>query len=344
MFSRIMGGHSRITRPFVCLLARHDAIFGIRNSQQALYTNVNKSAIMKLKLKTSFCLMILCISISTGQQEDNEELTTLYKADQSDRKAVKRDWKQISFRDSIRRKKVTSLLESNQIKTANDYENAAMIFQHGKDSLDYKMAVKMMRKAIELDPKKNKWLLAATIDRELMSRKKPQIYGTQFVRKGKDDPWELYKMDTTKISDIERKAHRVETLAELKEKVKLLNKKHIATAYDEKAAIDEFIGFLRKEKNGKEESNYNLTEASINNYGYELMKQDKYNHALALFKLNVEFYPQAANTYDSLGECLLKLGEIKEGLRFYQKSLSLNPKNKNAEKILIEYQKKGIQN
>ncbi len=36
-----------------------------------------------------------------------------------------------------------------------------------------------MRKSIELDSTAIKWLLAAAIDRELLSRGKPQICGTQ---------------------------------------------------------------------------------------------------------------------------------------------------------------------
>ena len=42
--------------------------------------------------------------------------------------------------------------------------------------------------AIELDSTKNKWLLAASIDRELMSRNKPQIYGTQYTKMREDQP------------------------------------------------------------------------------------------------------------------------------------------------------------
>ncbi|WP_109851913.1 tetratricopeptide repeat protein [Aquimarina sp. AU58] len=299
---------------------------------------------MKLKLNTTLCLTILCVSISLSQNNmDNPELKKLYKEDQADRKTEKVDWKLISERDSLRRKRVYELLKSDKVKTANDYSNAAMIFQHGKDSIAFGMAVKLMKKAVSLDATISKWLLAAAIDRELMSRDQPQIYGTQFVRKGKEDPWELYTIDTTKISDEERIAHKVETLARLKERVKLLNKKPISEVLETGISIEEFISFCRREKTQKEESKYNLTEIAINNYGYELMKKDKNKEALALFKLNVELYPNAFNTYDSLGECLLKLDETEEGLSAYRKSLALNPDNKNAEKIIKKYQNPGTQ-
>lgn len=93
-----------------------------------------------------------------------------------------------------------------------------MIFQHGNDSTDYGKAVKFMKQAIKLDSTINKWLLAATIDRYLLSKQEPQIYGTQYHKMG-DEPWKLAKIDTTIITDKERIEYGVETLSEQKQKV-----------------------------------------------------------------------------------------------------------------------------
>ncbi len=97
-----------------------------------------------------------------------------------------------------------------------------MVFQHGNDSSDYGKAVGLMKKAIELDSTTNKWLLAATTDRYLLSKGEAQIYGTQY-RKKADEPWKLAEIDTTKISDAERIKYGVETLAEQRQKVKEMN-------------------------------------------------------------------------------------------------------------------------
>lgn len=64
------------------------------------------------------------------------------------------------------------MIRGNQIKTATDHYNAAMIFQHGGDTIASTIAIDQMRKAIELDSTMNKWLLAAVIDRDLMRRNK----------------------------------------------------------------------------------------------------------------------------------------------------------------------------
>ena len=47
-------------------------------------------------------------------------------------------------------------------------------------------------------------------------------------------------------------------------------------------------------------------------------------------KLNVEFYPESANTYDSLAEAYMKSGDNKLAIINYKKSLELNPNNSNA--------------
>jgi hypothetical protein len=87
------------------------------------------------------------------------------------------------------------------------------------------MAVKLMRKSLELDSTADKWFLAAAIDRDLMRRDLPQIYGTQYIKMGNDAPWELYTLDSTKITNAERKEYNVETLAEQRKKVKKMNEK-----------------------------------------------------------------------------------------------------------------------
>ena len=153
---------------------------------------------------------------------DNAELIEIYENDQNDRKTDNINWQEISKRDSLRRDRVNEILNSNKIKTAKDYKNAAMVFQHGNDSTDYGKAVRLMKKAIELDSTINKWLFAATTDRYLLSKGEPQIYGTQFYREG-DEPWILSEIDTTKITDAERIEYGVETLAEQRLKVIKMN-------------------------------------------------------------------------------------------------------------------------
>lgn len=271
-------------------------------------------------------------SVHTEVKADNKKLIELHDADQLDRNSGK-DAALVRERDTQRRERVYEMLDSNLVVTGKDYYNAAMIFQHGLDSNSSKMAVMMMKKAVELDSSVNKWLLAAAIDRDLMYRGKPQIYGTQYNILA-DQSWVLYKIDTTQITDKERIAHGVLTLAGIREQERNYNKKSLNILLDEGKSIDDIVEFVKN--SDLQQSDYKLSESNINSFGYQLLNIGKEHDALKVFKMNTELYPEGFNTYDSYGECLVKMGKIEEGIEAYKKSLELNPDNEGAKKVIEE--------
>jgi len=183
-------------------------------------------------MSTNQYLFFLLFSVASfAQKPDNAELKKMYDEDQKARMASTIDWVQLSKNDSIRQKRVYELIHSGQLITGKDYYHSAMIFQHGTDTTASAMAVKLMKRAIDLDSTVNKWLLAAAIDRDLMRRDKPQIYGTQYIKMGQDAKWERYKIDSTQVTDIEREYYDVETLAEEKERT--MNLRSISEFYSE---------------------------------------------------------------------------------------------------------------
>lgn len=283
----------------------------------------------------SLLLFTICIFPNyIYAQKDNAELQKMYNEDQASRFAKNIDWSILSKQDKEREKRVFEMIKSEEIITSKDYYNSAMIFQHGNDTIASSMAVKHMKKAIELDSSINKWLLAAAIDRDLMRRNKPQIYGTQYIKNDKTNGRFIrYQIDTTRISDQERKEYNVETLKEQKEKERTMNLLSLDDLIRDKK-LKESIQLIKSEHNKGQKSKYNMSEEEINNYGYELLKTNKTNDALEIFKLNTKLYPNGWNTYDSYGEILLKLNDKKGAYKNYKKSLELNPKNDNAKKIL----------
>ena len=58
------------------------------------------------------------------------------------------------------------------------------------------------------------------------------------------------------------------------------------------------------------------------------------DEAIAIFQLNVSAYPEAFNTYDSLGEAYMTTGEVDLAIANYERSLKLNPDNSNAVAML----------
>jgi Tfp pilus assembly protein PilF len=77
-----------------------------------------------------------------------------------------------------------------------------------------------------------------------------------------------------------------------------------------------------------------VSEARINGLGLGFMRAKKLPKALAYLKLNVEFYPNSWNTYDSLAEAYMANGDKELAIANYKKSLEMNPKNTNATEAL----------
>ena len=92
------------------------------------------------------------------------------------------------------------------------------------------------------------------------------------------------------------------------------------------AAINKYYDLKKNNFN-----DYNFKESQLNGFGYQLLQVGKIDQAIAIFKLNIESYPESANVYDSLGEAYMVKGNKEEAIMNYEKSLKLNPKNKNAE-------------
>ncbi len=79
---------------------------------------------------------------------------------------------------------------------------------------------------------------------------------------------------------------------------------------------------------------YDFSQDELNRLGYELLAAKKMKDAIEIFKLNIEAYPEASNPYDSLGEAYLANGNKVLALKYYQKTLELNPDNPKAVAIV----------
>ena len=93
--------------------------------------------------------------------------------------------------------------------------------------------------------------------------------------------------------------------------------------------VDEAIAAYKQIKKEKPVNNA-VAEEHLNNLGYTLLQQKKIAEAIAVFKINVELYPQSWNVYDSLGEAYMVNGEKAMAITNYKKSLELNPQNQNG--------------
>jgi imidazolonepropionase-like amidohydrolase len=120
---------------------------------------------------------------------------------------------------------------------------------------------------------------------------------------------------------------RMESLANRPSTIEML----LATI--EKQDVTAAIKQYRELKAGASDT-YDLNEESLNTVGYRLIAQKRFTDAIRILQLNVEAYPKSSNVYDSLGEAYMIAGDTKLAIANYEKSLQLDPRNKNAvEKI-----------
>ena len=77
----------------------------------------------------------------------------------------------------------------------------------------------------------------------------------------------------------------------------------------------------------------------VNEMGYNLMNQNKVEEARAAFELNVTLFPNSFNACDSYAEYYMKNGDYPTAIKYYKKSLELNPDNQNAIKMIEQLKK-----
>ena len=171
-------------------------------------------------LAALFSLPVICCAAN------NERLHTVVQADQADRQSTPTlaQWKDISKRDAERRKQVHAELVAARILTSADFYNAALVMQHGDSLEDIRLAHSFATIASALDPldRSARWLKAASWDRMLERKKKPQWYGTQYVQDSTGKVV-LYTVDETAVTDADRIEMAVPTLTEARKKAGSFN-------------------------------------------------------------------------------------------------------------------------
>jgi tetratricopeptide (TPR) repeat protein len=98
-----------------------------------------------------------------------------------------------------------------------------------------------------------------------------------------------------------------------------------ALAPELRAADPEGIARVVRRYAGDPAYRYANFENAINRYGYEELGAERMPNAIALFRANTHAYPASWNTFDSLGEALLKAARMPEAIVAYRRALELAP-------------------
>jgi hypothetical protein len=76
---------------------------------------------------------------------------------------------------------VRAMLAAGEVKTGDDFRDAASLFQHGDSPDDFLFAHILAMEALYRGTTSARFIAAATLDRYLQFVKQPQVFGTQYV-------------------------------------------------------------------------------------------------------------------------------------------------------------------
>jgi CubicO group peptidase (beta-lactamase class C family) len=80
----------------------------------------------------------------------------------------------------------------------------------------------------------------------------------------------------------------------------------------------------------RKNTNDTISEQKINEIGYVFVNMKKFDDAVAIFEQNTIDFPQSWNAWDSFAEVYMDKGNKDLAIKYYEKSLQLNPDNKNG--------------
>lgn len=72
----------------------------------------------------------------------------------------------------------------------------------------------------------------------------------------------------------------------------------------------------------KDSLNPNVSERRLNTLAYRFLRNEEYDEAKELFKINMALYPNSSNVYDSMGDLYFSKKDTVNAIIYYKKSFS----------------------
>ncbi|MBT5289596.1 MAG: hypothetical protein HOL35_05420 [Flavobacterium sp.] len=82
-----------------------------------------------------------------------------------------------------------------------------------------------------------------------------------------------------------------------------------------------------------------IQEWSLNRTGYKYLNANEFEKAKAIFKINIALYPEKSNVYNSMADAFKKENDTLKAIEYYEKSIAINPENRNSIKNLKKMKK-----
>ncbi|WP_438976548.1 tetratricopeptide repeat protein [Polaribacter sp.] len=90
----------------------------------------------------------------------------------------------------------------------------------------------------------------------------------------------------------------------------------------------------------KDSLNPNVSERRLNTLAYRFLRNEEYDEAKELFKINMALYPNSSNVYDSMGDLYFSKKDTVNAIIYYKKALAINPENRSSKARLNKLTKK----
>jgi len=163
--------------------------------------------------------------------ESSSEVHRLYLADQDAREELEKhpgvasaeEATKLQQGDKQRRERMRQIIDAEGLQTAEDYHDAAFIFQHGDAPEDFLLAHILATAAVIKGDQEGRWIAAATLDRYLQFIKREQVFGTQYFKMG-TQPFTQDPIDPKLLTDDLRRTFCVEGRAVQNKVLDSLNK------------------------------------------------------------------------------------------------------------------------
>ena len=98
-------------------------------------------------------------------------------------------------------------------------------------------------------------------------------------------------------------------------------------------------GFMKIKK--QDSTSEFINEHDFNSIGYRHLRDENYDDAIEVFKLNVALHPTSSNVYDSLADGYRVSGDSLQAYTYYKKALELDPTNPRAIRFIRNYESDG---
>lgn len=141
----------------------------------------------------------------------------------------------------------------------------------------------------------------------------------------------IYKGETEIGRIVESPAETIE-----RDLLKIFSKRAYAPNYHTYPIINQWLkdGILKDENiNARglafQLKPYVLSESELNTCGYVLLAKASLQEAIAVFRININLFPQSANCFDSLGEAYAVAGSKDKAIQAYEVAAQLDPKNES---------------